>query len=416
MAIWLKETDQAIYLMDDSFYLEKIDKKPYPDGREGEQLLALAQMETWLARPDMQGIPLSMVVSIGLEDDEPKPKPTSVAKVEITSIPESVKSYEEFLIRGTTINIDPGEPIRLYVTVDGQTRLVGRSRKVLADGTWEVPFILVSPGLRELTIKIDDASVTAKVQVSDRFIEHPGPQSIFLRGSVGFNGNNNDADVIAVKERLIALGFTFIPQGTEVDGKTVSAIKLFQSIIAGRTVVRGDGRIDVNRVTHRALQSANAPQWLEMPAQGNGFLNFEVTEQLLDYFDHGTDWLANVITAAGKYYDIKHRQGRTDIAPIAVNDTSPKEGGLARPHSGHQCGNACDLALPHKGGDYGRITWRDDRYDQAATEWMLRAFWQQKLVTKILFNDGVLRQKQLCTYHSGHDNHIHVEIGVLSTG
>lgn len=45
----------------------------------------------------------------------------------------------------------------------------------------------------------------------------------------------------------------------------ILAIKLFQSIIAGRETLGGDGRIDVDNTTQKWLEAANAPRWQTMP-------------------------------------------------------------------------------------------------------------------------------------------------------
>ncbi len=69
MATWIKETDEAIYLMEGGFYLEKIPKIPRPNG---EYQLSVVPMRAWFARPDAPG---GMVISTGLGQPEPQPKP-----------------------------------------------------------------------------------------------------------------------------------------------------------------------------------------------------------------------------------------------------------------------------------------------------------------------------------------------------
>jgi hypothetical protein len=98
-----------------------------------------------------------------------------------------------------------------------------------------------------------------------------------LSGSVGKGGVNNSADVLVVKSRLADLGFP-VPKDSVVDANTISIIKLFQSIIKGEVRVLGDGRVDKNGPTHKFLQAANAPQWMEMPdgSDAEGFINHDI--------------------------------------------------------------------------------------------------------------------------------------------
>ena len=127
-----------------------------------------------------------------------------------------------------------------------------------------------------------------------------------LQGSVGRGGNNNANDVIKVKQRFKDLGFDWFKAGSNVDSGLIQVIKLFQSIINGKSNVGGDGRIDVDGKTHQWLQAENAPRWIEMPPEGKGFFNREVKIETWDNHDYGTNWLSDTIIAAGKYYEERY--------------------------------------------------------------------------------------------------------------
>ena len=85
-------------------------------------------------------------------------------------------------------------------------------------------------------------------------------EPLSLAGSVGLNGLNKPADVLAVTGRLADLGYK-LKKDSKVTPELIATINLFQSIIAGRVQVSGDGVIDVGQKTHRFLNAANAPAW-----------------------------------------------------------------------------------------------------------------------------------------------------------
>lgn len=235
-----------------------------------------------------------------------------------------------------------------------------------------------------------------------------------LKGSVGRGGKNNSEDVIKVKERLQELGFDFFKPGGNIDQGLIQAIKLFQSIITGKTSLGGDGVIDVNKNTHKFLQAANAPRWMLMPTKGEGFFNREREIETWDHHDYGTSWLADTIKAAGEHYEKTYRQGNSRISLIPINDVSFKQGGDTPDHAGHECGNACDVALPRKDGNYRQVlpSWQDSKYARDAARAIIKSLRAQPLVTRVLFNDTVLINEGLCKLARGHNNHIHFEVGV----
>ncbi len=234
--------------------------------------------------------------------------------------------------------------------------------------------------------------------------------SLSLSSSVGQGGKNAPQDVMAVKNRLADLGFPIVRDST-VNSNTVSVIKLFQSIIKGETVVVGDGRIDVNGPTHKFLQAANAPRWLEMPngSPAEGFMNTD--DRNGDNHDFGVNWMIETIQAAGQIY-LTHLSSHPNAALISTNDISKPQGGATDQHDTHESGLSCDIRLPRKDGKAGGIEWDDPKFDRDAMRAMLKAIRGQTKykISRILFNDKILMAEGLCLEASGHDNHAHIDI------
>jgi hypothetical protein len=231
-----------------------------------------------------------------------------------------------------------------------------------------------------------------------------------LSSSVGQGGKNEPQDVVAVKNRLADLGFP-IARDSTVNSNTVSIIKLFQSIIKGDTQIIGDGRVDVNGPTHKFLQVANAPQWLEMPngSREEGFINFD--NQQGDSHDFGVNWMIETIQAASQNY-LTYLSGHPNAALIQTNDLSKSMGGFTSAHATHQTGLSCDIRLPRKDGKAGGIVWSDDLFDREAMRAMLKAIRAQPKykISRIFFNDERLMAEGLCAHAAGHDNHAHIDI------
>lgn len=240
----------------------------------------------------------------------------------------------------------------------------------------------------------------------------PSPQQpLSISGSVGFNGRNHPADVMAVSDRLADLGFN-VKRENSVSSELIAAINLVQSIIAGRVQVSGDGLIDVGEATHRFLNADNAPRWQEMPkgSREEGFINFDELQGLTNH-DYGTDWLIYTIQAAAEIYLEGYHNANPGAAIIQTNDLSLQHGGNTPDHSTHESGLSCDLRLPRRDGKAGTI-WQDPAYDRAAMREMLKAIRAQKVqeVKRIFFNDTVLINEGLCPPLGGHDNHVHLDI------
>lgn len=236
-----------------------------------------------------------------------------------------------------------------------------------------------------------------------------------LQGSVGLNGVNNAADVLAVKTRLIELGFAWLAPATPTVGPlTVQTIRLFQAIKNGMDVVspiKNDGLINREGSTHLWLRAANAPRWQQLPlgSRDEGFFNSEVADAS-DNHDFGTSWLAETISAAGAAYRDAFLGSHPTASLLTVNDASRPRGGDTPSHAGHESGLVCDIRLPRRDGGAGGIVTTDQAFDRDAMRAMLRAFHAQPLSDRVFLNDQTLIREGLCRALSGHDNHAHFEI------
>jgi hypothetical protein len=235
-----------------------------------------------------------------------------------------------------------------------------------------------------------------------------------IQSSVGLNAVNRPADVLAVKTRLVELGFNFITADNVMGPITIQAIRLFQAIKNGLNVVadhRNDGRVDVGGDTLKWLQAANAPHWQRMPAGSadEGFVNDNIAD-LNDNHDFGTSWMAETLRAAGQTYRADFLGDHPHAALLHINDTSLPQGGDTPVHATHESGLASDIRLPHRDGTVGGITVNDGTYDRIAMRAMIRAFRRQPQASRIFLSDPVLVGEGLCQALQGHLNHAHFEI------
>jgi N-acetylmuramoyl-L-alanine amidase len=236
-----------------------------------------------------------------------------------------------------------------------------------------------------------------------------------IKGSVGKGGANKPDDILAVKRRLIELGFDWITPDKKMDAETIHAIRLFQSIVNDSKTLSGDGKIDVGANTCKWLQAVNAPRWRKMPkgSAGEGFVNFEYDDENIHIY--GTDWLADTLAGAGIHYRNNYLKSHPTAALLTVNDASLARGGNAPPHSEHQTGMDCDLRLPRTDGKTGGINIGKPAelllFDRNAARAILQALKAQPLVSRLLFNDQTLIDEGLCKKSTpDHNHHIHVDI------
>jgi GH24 family phage-related lysozyme (muramidase) len=328
--------------------------------------------------------------------------------ITITGYPEKVELGEAFTITGT---IEGFNTVPLRVMADNKWELPPATTM---GGKFDYQLQLTSPGDRRISFEYgnDKTGITIKAGYVEAM---PANLKLTLTGSVGAGGKNNEADVKAAQAKLNELGFTLTVDGI-VGDNTIKRIKLFQSIIAGASRVGGDGRVDVNGITHRWLNADNAPRWQIMPDTNRaiGFRNQEL-EETWDHHDYGTSWLAGMVLWIAKDYQATYRDSRLSVpAPFSINDASLPTGGNTPDHSGHETGLAVDIFLPRKDGLNGGIDYLDQCYDRKATEAMLQSINRCPTINKsrIYFNDPYLVNKGLCRSVPGHHHHIHVEVKV----
>ena len=103
---------------------------------------------------------------------------------------------------------------------------------------------------------------------------------------------------------------------------------------------------------------------------------------------------------------------RAGYGRIAVGDVSLEHGGNSAGHETHERGLDVDIRPLRKANDQctRRTVWTSAAYDRAATRAMVKAFraLARGHVKLIYFNDPVLIREGLTTWHSGHDDHLHV--------
>jgi peptidoglycan hydrolase-like protein with peptidoglycan-binding domain len=98
---------------------------------------------------------------------------------------------------------------------------------------------------------------------------------------------------------------------------------------------------------------------------------------------------------------------------VAVGDVSFELGGPIPGHESHRVGLDVDVRPLRRANDQCSVagtTWRSTAYDRAATRTMiqkLRAY-APGHIKLIWFNDPVLIGEGLTTWHTGHDDHLHV--------
>ncbi len=299
--------------------------------------------------------------------------------LQVTSFPKEVEVREIFTVEGTASVADAGK--KLSVLID--ERFPGNDVEINQDGNWEFDFRFLQDGDRVMKISLGTQSQQINIKVS---IPTIGAVKLDLSGSVGRGGINRKADIVAVKKRLHSLGFTWVgnPESSALNTGFIQAIKLFQSIIAGRERVGGDGRVDVDNTTHNWLQAVNAPGWRTMPDSDPNISLFNREKfETNDDHDFGTTWMADIILDIAKDYHETFRKANPGAALFGVNDVSRPKGGDTPDHSGHETGLMCDVQLPRKDGRLGTDIFQSN-YDRNATRALIKSMRRQNLVNKVL--------------------------------
>ncbi|WP_427158298.1 glucosaminidase domain-containing protein [Aliinostoc sp. HNIBRCY26] len=344
--------------------------------------------------------------------------PTTVEQLQILRAPQEVAVGQVFSMEGVARLTDKGRTVSVMI----DDRFPASDVTIGEDGKWRMNFVFNQAGDRTMLLAIDDQSLELKFKVilgvsqqNESTATTTEARVIQLTGSVGVGGVNKPQDVQAVKARLHELGYTWVgdPNTPSFDRGLYDAIRLFQSIIAGRSTIRGDGRVDVDGTTHRWLQADNAPRWVTMPESQpqSGLINGELAD-INDKHDFGTHWLAETILAIAQDYQNTYRNTRPDASPFAINDVSLPYGGDTPDHRGHETGLMCDVFLPRNDGNFGGISYTNALYDRDATRAIIQSIRRQKLVraNAVFFNDPTLVREGLCKPLNGHDHHIHFEI------
>jgi hypothetical protein len=291
------------------------------------------------------------------------------------------------------------------------------SATVEDDGSFYLTAALNQAGQRRVTVSVGDISqsfplfVSALSPLPPLSSSAPVAPGLYLSGSVGAGGKNSPADVAAVQRRLKDLGYAV----GEVDGKSnpklVAALKLFQSIIQGRSTIGGDGRVDPGGVTHKWLDAVNAPIWMTMSKSDSSisYRNQEL-EETHDHHDYGASWLAEAILWIAKDYHQSYRSKFPKSAPFTINDVSLPHGGNTPDHAGHETGLQCDVFLPRTDGAWGLPSYTHPSFDRAACRAMILSIRRYPLFKLAYFNDPALIREGLCVHAGGHHHHIHFEI------
>lgn len=235
-----------------------------------------------------------------------------------------------------------------------------------------------------------------------------------LTDSVGLNAKNHPHDVITLKERFVELGFDWITLNSSMDSETIDVIKLFQSIIRGRQSINGDGRVDVSGATYYWLNSDNAPRWLSLDDGSKtdkaiGYYNSTKNDDGDDHY-FGTNWLVDTIKLAGEEYYYNYLINNDSASVIFINEMAKPKGGQYKPHATHQTGLNVDIKLPKTDGSSGGINYNSALYDRNACRSMILSFGYCSLVKAVRFNDPDLIKEGICTFLTGHDNHLHIEL------
>ncbi len=253
-----------------------------------------------------------------------------------------------------------------------------------------------------------------QAMLAHRSVNTAAPGLAQLSGTVGRGGQNKTEDVKKVQQRLADLGFDI-----DVDGQwgpqSQRNLDLFDGILHGREHQASGARVDVMLTLHKALLSADAPRWVEMPLRGRGFKNADA-----DNHDYGAHITRNAIVAAGKHYADHYLASHPNAAVIATNDASLPRGGDTPDHASHEVGLDLDVRLPRTDGESGGVTVTSGGYDKNAARAMIEAFARQDEVERVLIGDrNLLAEFQargeswaLKVRDGGrqHRDHLHVDV------
>jgi peptidoglycan hydrolase-like protein with peptidoglycan-binding domain len=141
----------------------------------------------------------------------------------------------------------------------------------------------------------------------------------------------------------------------------------------------------------------------ERPAFGGKVCDYQVGNGLADWGTAAA--IGQIEAAASRVVGLGH--GR-----VAIGDIGLEHGGEIPLHVSHERGLDVDVRPMRRNKDQCRwgVNYRWSTYDRAATRDLIKAIraTAPKHVKLIYFNDPVLIGEGLTTWHSGHDDHLHV--------
>lgn len=239
-----------------------------------------------------------------------------------------------------------------------------------------------------------------------------------LTGSVGDGGKNDPADVKAVVDRFLELGYTRVTGCVKGNDKDlILAIRLIQSMTKGSGKIdKGNGKLSLHGETHKWLAAQNAPQWVRV--YGGTGLGWQSTQDYAE--DNGgwaTSWLLDRLKWTGMMYRAAAAFSVSDAPPLWIRECSPKLAGKnPTGHKSHETGIDVDIRLPllppHtndwfqlKAHNYSKLF----HYDAAVVQCQM--FKKHMDSMYIFFNDPRFTDKlRLTTNQPNHSEHYHVRI------
>ncbi len=208
-------------------------------------------------------------------------------------------------------------------------------------------------------------------------------------------GPGATGDAVAAVQRLLRekRAAAEVPIDGVYGSATTAAVKAFQAHMGLAQTGSVDGATWRALVWHFELPRFS-PSALCDYSSGNGPANWGTAEMI------STLEAAGATTLAGGF-------GR-----VAVGDVSLEHGGDIPGHLTHEVGLDADLRPMRKANDQCShpTRWTLTTYDRAATRSLIQAIRAATPghVKFILFNDPVLIAEGLTTFHSAHDDHLHV--------
>ena len=173
----------------------------------------------------------------------------------------------------------------------------------------------------------------------------------------------------------------------------------------------GAGAFDTPR-EHQAREGSSRPAAVQpgavealLPARGTGFTTYG--RQNGGSNQVGTPGMISTIRDLGADWS------QTGNAPIALGDLSRAGGGKMEGHQGHQRGMEVDVRPFRHDGRNAPTAWSSGQYDRTTTRQFVEMVKNSHPDATILFNDPQLVQEGLVQPYDGHDNHLHLRLGLF---